>query len=82
VTIPSPLCLARTLYRSLVYPGTLWQGAAFSGHDLQEVEVHSGCTVVISRCTACGAQDISWHHGAPRPHEIVEAECCGRRVAA
>lgn len=59
--VPSPLCFMRTIWRSIVWPGTLiHQGIPCSGHDLREEEVVTNATVTVCRCEECGKYSIAW----------------------
>lgn len=64
MALPNPLCLLSSLWRSLIYPGTLWRsGIRSSGHSFKLTETHHNCTVYIGRCHHCGKVDISWQKG-------------------
>jgi hypothetical protein len=81
----SPLCLIRQLWglRSYLSPAAWYRAvmgnplalATVGGHVLQDVEVHAGCTVYVSRCIDCGAQSLTWKHGPPDRSEEVAGEC-------
>lgn len=65
MALPNPICLLSSLWRSVVYPGTLWRfGIHMSGHAFQETETHQNCTVHIETCRRCGRVEVVWEKGA------------------
>jgi hypothetical protein len=73
--IPSPICLLRAIWRSLL------TGAAVRGCGMVSMEVHRGCAVYVSRCQTCGGTRITWHHGEPDERAAAGACYCGPNQA-
>ncbi len=54
------ICFLKGIWRAMVYPGTLWHGYNFSGHDEVEVERHDNVAVFITKCEICGKVEVTW----------------------
>lgn len=52
--MPSPICLLRTLWRSLLC------GAWVAGHDYETAAEKTPPNVHILVCRTCGAQSVAW----------------------
>lgn len=80
MTIPSPICMARGILRTLAQ----WLQGEWDvrvGGCNYRGEIHRACWVLVLTCPQCGHQDVVWDHGDPPENMPEPQECCSRRDA-